>query len=95
MFYTLGRYDIAIIYEVPSEKDALIAGMTFVDKAATETMVAIPLEEARKSSKDETLISLFLSRKLRNAPARLSKIIIVRSQATVKTHLSFCTFLYH
>jgi len=48
VFYTLGRSDIAIIYEAPSEKEALIAGNTFVDKAATETMVAIPLEEARK-----------------------------------------------
>jgi uncharacterized protein with GYD domain len=48
VFYTLGRYDIAIVYEAPSEKDALGAGMTFVDKAATETLVAVPLEEARK-----------------------------------------------
>jgi uncharacterized protein with GYD domain len=48
VFYTLGRYDIAIIYEAPSEKEALIAGTTFIDKAATETLVAIPLEEARK-----------------------------------------------
>lgn len=48
VFYTLGRSDIAIIYEAPSEKEALIAGNTFVDKAETETMVAIPLEEARK-----------------------------------------------
>jgi len=48
VFYTLGRYDIVIFYEAPSEKDAMIAGMTFVDKAATETLVAIPLEEGRK-----------------------------------------------
>lgn len=48
VFYTLGQYDIAIVYEAPSEKDAMSAGLTFVDKAATETLVAIPLEEARK-----------------------------------------------
>lgn len=48
VFYTLGRYDIAIVYEAPTEKDALGAGITFADKAATETLVAIPLEEARK-----------------------------------------------
>ena len=48
VFYTIGQYDLAIVYEAPSEKEALIAGMTFVDKAATETLVAIPLEEARK-----------------------------------------------
>ena len=48
VFYTIGRSDIAIIYEAPSTNEALIAGMTFVDKAATETMVAIPLEEAKK-----------------------------------------------
>jgi uncharacterized protein with GYD domain len=51
VFYTLGRSDIVIIYEAPSEKEALIAGNIFVDKAATETMVAIPLEEARKTLK--------------------------------------------
>ena len=48
VFYTIGRSDIAIIYEAPSANEALITGMTFVDKAATETMVAIPLEEAKK-----------------------------------------------
>lgn len=48
VFYTLGRYDIAILFEAPSEKEAMIAGMTFVDKAATETLVAVPLEEGRK-----------------------------------------------
>lgn len=48
VFYTLGQYDIVILYEAPSEKAALGAGMVFVDKAATETMVAIPLEEAKK-----------------------------------------------
>jgi uncharacterized protein with GYD domain len=48
VFYTLGRYDIVILYEAPSEKEALKAGVVFIDKAATETLVAIPLEEAKK-----------------------------------------------
>ena len=48
VFYTLGRYDIVILFEAPSEKEAMKAGTTFIDKAATETLVAIPLEEARK-----------------------------------------------
>jgi uncharacterized protein with GYD domain len=51
VFYTLGRYDIVILYEAPSEKEAMKAGITFADKAATETLVAIPLEEARKLQK--------------------------------------------
>jgi uncharacterized protein with GYD domain len=51
VFYTLGRYDIVIYYEAPSEKEALISGMNFADKAATETLLAIPLEEARKINK--------------------------------------------
>jgi uncharacterized protein with GYD domain len=51
VFYTLGRYDLAILYEAPSEKEAMVAGMTFVDKASTETLVAVPLEEARKMMK--------------------------------------------
>jgi uncharacterized protein with GYD domain len=45
---TLGRYDMVILYEAPSEKEAMMAGMLFSDKAATETLVAIPQEEARK-----------------------------------------------
>jgi uncharacterized protein with GYD domain len=45
---TLGRYDVVIFYEAPSEKAALLAGMFFADKASTETLVAIPQEEAKK-----------------------------------------------
>ena len=48
VLYTLGRYDIVIFYEAPSEKEAMYAGLIFADKAATETLVAIPLEEAKK-----------------------------------------------
>jgi len=46
LFYTLGRYDIIMCYEAPSEKEALTVALFFADRAATETSVAIPLEEA-------------------------------------------------
>ena len=46
VFYLLGQYDILILYEAPNEKVAMAAGMNFVGKAATETMVAIPLKDA-------------------------------------------------
>lgn len=45
---TLGRYDMVILYEAPSEKEAMMAGMMFSDKATTETLVAISQEEAKK-----------------------------------------------
>lgn len=48
VLHTLGQYDILILYEAPSEKEALMAAQTFADKAATQTMVAIPLEEVKK-----------------------------------------------
>lgn len=51
VFHTLGQYDVVILYEAPSEKAALLAGMMFAGKASTETLVAIPLEEAKDLSK--------------------------------------------
>jgi len=48
VLYTLGRYDMVIFYEAPSEKEALMTGMMFSGKAATETLVAIPQEEGKK-----------------------------------------------
>jgi len=48
VLYTLGRYDIVIFYEAPSEKDALSISMMFSDKESIETLVAIPREEAIK-----------------------------------------------
>ena len=48
VFHTLGEYDLIILYEAPSEMEALMAGMTFAEKAATQTMVAIPLEKVKK-----------------------------------------------
>jgi len=48
VFYTLGRFDLIIIYEAPSEKEAMACGLFFTEKASTETLVAIPREKATK-----------------------------------------------
>jgi uncharacterized protein with GYD domain len=48
VFYTLGRYDLVIFYEAPSEKEAMATSLAWADKAATETLIAVPREEAIK-----------------------------------------------
>jgi uncharacterized protein with GYD domain len=47
-YWTLGRYDTAIIYEAENEKEALKASLTVADIVASETLVAMPREEAIK-----------------------------------------------
>ena len=47
-YWTLGRYDTVMILEAPTEKDALKVAIDAADVVATETMVAIPREEAVK-----------------------------------------------
>lgn len=47
-YWTLGRYDTAIIYEAANEKEALKTSLAVADFVATETLVAIPREEAIK-----------------------------------------------
>jgi len=49
VLYTLGRYDLVILYEAPSEKDAMATSLMWADKVVTETLVAIPREEAKTS----------------------------------------------
>jgi len=47
-YWTLGRYDDVIIFEAPSEKDAMkfaIGAKKYID---SETLVAIPREQALK-----------------------------------------------
>ena len=46
VFWTLGRYDVIIIYEAPNEKVTLKMGMPFSEYMASETLTAIPREEA-------------------------------------------------
>ena len=47
-YWTLGRYDSILILEAPNEKMAMKILMQVGDYVATETMVAIPREEAIK-----------------------------------------------
>ena len=47
-YWTLGRYDTVVIMEAPDEKTVMKANMRVGDIVSTETMVALPREEARK-----------------------------------------------
>jgi len=47
-YWTLGRYDTVLIIEAPNEKTAMKLLLQAGDYSATETMVAIPREEAIK-----------------------------------------------
>jgi uncharacterized protein with GYD domain len=48
VYWTLGRYDGVTIVEAPNEKDAMKALFLFQDVVETETLVAVPREEALK-----------------------------------------------
>jgi uncharacterized protein with GYD domain len=48
VYWTLGRYDAITIMEAPTEKDAMKTLLSFQDVVDTETMIAIPREEAIK-----------------------------------------------
>jgi len=48
IYYTLGRYDIVVIFEAPDEKIAMKMAMMVGDIESTETLVAVPREEAMK-----------------------------------------------
>jgi len=47
-YWTFGRWDAVVIAEGPDEKAAMTALLRFGDLASTETLVAIPAEEAAK-----------------------------------------------
>jgi len=47
-YWTLGRYDAVGIIEAPTEKDAMKILLPWQDIISTETMVAVPREEAIK-----------------------------------------------
>jgi uncharacterized protein with GYD domain len=47
-YWTLGRYDSVLIIEAPNEKAAMKILTQVGDYAATETMVAVPREQAIK-----------------------------------------------
>ena len=46
IYYTLGRYDVIVIFEAPDEKTAMKMAMSIGDIESTETLVAVPREEA-------------------------------------------------
>lgn len=48
VFWTLGEYDFVIIYEAPSEREAIKMGTAWSKFCETQTMTAIPQEEAQK-----------------------------------------------
>jgi uncharacterized protein with GYD domain len=47
-YWTLGRYDDVIIFEAPTEKDAMKLAFDVREDVTTETLVAIPREEGLK-----------------------------------------------
>ncbi|MEM0443183.1 MAG: GYD domain-containing protein [Candidatus Caldarchaeum sp.] len=47
-YWTLGRYDVAVTFEAPGEKEALKMAITVSDFVWIETLTAIPREEAIK-----------------------------------------------
>ena len=48
IYWTLGRYDGIVIFEAKTEKDAMKFAIGMAEDAKTETMVAVPREEALK-----------------------------------------------
>lgn len=48
VYWTLGRYDVVITYEAPDEKAAMKGALNFSEFVSTETLVAVPREEAMK-----------------------------------------------
>lgn len=44
-YWTLGRYDTVLIFNAPSEKDAMKIAIDAAELVATETMLAFPREE--------------------------------------------------
>ncbi len=47
-YWTLGRYDTVFIFEAANEKEAMKLSTGITEWVATETLVAIPREEAVK-----------------------------------------------
>lgn len=47
-YWTLGRYDAVVVFEAKSEKEAMKMSIALSGWVATETLVAIPREEAVK-----------------------------------------------
>ena len=48
VYWTLGQYDFVIVYEAPNEKEAMKMGLAWTKFCKTQTMIAVPQEEAQK-----------------------------------------------
>ncbi len=48
IYWTLGRYDAVTMIETPTEKDAMKTLLLWQDVVETETMIAVPREDAIK-----------------------------------------------
>ena len=48
MYFTLGRYDMVMVSDCPDEKVHMNIAMQYGDLAISESMVAVPAEEATK-----------------------------------------------
>ncbi len=48
VYWTLGRYDAVALFEAPDEKAAMKNAISWSNLMEIETLVAIPVEEARK-----------------------------------------------
>jgi uncharacterized protein with GYD domain len=48
IYWTLGKYDAVAIFEAPDEEAAMKMAIRRGDAMTLETMVAVPVEEARK-----------------------------------------------
>lgn len=48
IYWTLGRYDAVAVFEAPNEKAVMKMAINRQENMNVETMVAIPVEEARK-----------------------------------------------
>jgi uncharacterized protein with GYD domain len=47
-YWTLGRYDAVVMFEAPSEKEAMKMSIEVSEWASLETLVAVPRAEAIK-----------------------------------------------
>ena len=45
-YWTLGRYDTVVVFEAANEKEAMKFAMNVTEFVSTETLVAIPRQEA-------------------------------------------------
>jgi uncharacterized protein with GYD domain len=48
IYWTLGRYDVVVILDAPNEKAIMQGALARAENMSSETMVAVPAEEARK-----------------------------------------------